>query len=88
MQDLSRNVPNVHTVTQQLTSAVPSTSSVQQPNGFSALASTSSGQKRNISAICSHNRVFKARVNKKHRNGYDFSSICRDYIRANRDLQR
>ncbi len=85
MEDISENVSNVHTVNEQPTSAVPSTSTSQQPNGLSALASTSTGRQRNTSTICSLNRILKARV-KKIRIGFDYSRICVQYIRAHRDL--
>ncbi len=44
MEDLSQNLSNVHTVTQQPTLAVPSAPTGQQPNGLSALPSISTGR--------------------------------------------
>ncbi len=73
MQDLSQNVSNVHTVAEQLTSAVPNTSTDRQWN---------------TSAICSLNRILKARVKKIRRTTFNYSRVCVDYIRAYRDLKR
>ncbi len=102
MQDISQNVSNVHKMTEQPTSAVPSTSAGHQPNGFSAVPSTSAGQQpnglsalasistgrqRDTSAICSLNRILKARVKKIRSTGFDYSRICVEYIRAYRDLK-
>jgi hypothetical protein len=47
MEDLSQNVSNFNTMTEQPTSAVPTKSAGQQPNQFSAVPGTSAGQRPN-----------------------------------------
>ncbi len=47
------DVSNVHTVTEQSTSAVPSTSTGRQSNGFSTVPSRLAGQPNGFSAVAS-----------------------------------